>query len=352
MKEKVVIGLSSGVDSSVAAFLLQEQGYEVIGATIDTGMGENAADGGIGLEAKKIAEQLQIPHYILNVRTLFEREVVRPFADAYYEARTPNPCVLCNPAVKWKALLELADSLGAQYVATGHYSRIVQLPSGRWTIEKAAVKDQSYVLYRLSQEQLGRTKMPLHAYTKDQVRRLAQEQGLLSAQKPDSQEICFIPGDDYAGFLQRYTGRESLPGSFVDGQGRVLGQHKGLIHYTIGQRKGLGIALGEPAFVSELRPQTNEVVLGRNEDCFQRGVLVEKTNFMMEEEPAECVDGLKGKIRYAHQEEDCLIRKRTEDLWECIFDQPQRAVTPGQAIVWYKDRMIYGGGQVVKGFSI
>lgn len=347
-----MIGLSSGVDSSVAAYLLQKQGYEVIGATIDTGIGENAVREGIGLEAKKIADQLQISHYILDVQTLFKKEVVLPFIEAYYEARTPNPCVLCNPAVKWNALLELADSLGAQYVATGHYSRIVRLADGRFTIEKAAVKDQSYVLYGLSQTQLSRTKMPLYAYTKEEVRRLAAEQGLLTAKKPDSQEICFIPDDDYAGFLQQYSGRESEPGSFVNREGKVLGQHRGLIHYTIGQRKGLGIALGEPAFVTELRTETNEVVLGRNEDCFQRGVLVQNVNFMMEEKPADSVCGLQGKLRYAHQEEACRIKKREDDLWECIFEQPQRAVTPGQAIVWYKDQMIYGGGQIVKGLTV
>lgn len=342
MKDKVVVGLSSGVDSSVTAFLLMEQGYEVVGATIDTGMGVSAAQG-----AAEIAAQLGIPHYVLDVRELFQSQVVTPFAEAYYKACTPNPCVLCNPRVKWKALLDLADRLGAAYVATGHYSRIVQLPGGRYTVEKAAFKDQSYVLYHLSQEQLRRTLMPLSGYRKEQVRAIASEQGLVSAQKPDSQEICFIPDDDYAGFLRQYTGRESEPGFFVDQKGNRLGRHKGLIHYTIGQRKGLGIALGHPAFVTELRPETNEVVLGENEDCFLRGVLAADVNFMMEG-PAN----LKGKIRYAHQEQPCRISQRADGLWECIFDEPQRAVTPGQAIIWYADDMIYGGGTVVKGFAV
>lgn len=345
-----MVGLSSGVDSSVTAFLLKEQGYEVIGATIDTGMGENAATA--ALEAKKIADQLGIRHYTLDVRKIFAEQVVRPFAEAYYEAKTPNPCVLCNPRVKWAALLNLADSLEAQYVATGHYSRIVQLKNGRYTIEKAAVKDQSYVLYHLSQQQLSRTKMLLWQYTKEEVREIAGRQGLQSAQKPDSQEICFIPDDDYAGFLESYTGRKSLPGHFVNAEGQYLGDHKGLIHYTIGQRKGLGIALGAPAFVTRLCPQQNEVVLGSNEDCFQQGVLVDDVNFMLEEPEAERIEGLKGKIRYAHKEEACAIQRREDGRWECIFEEPQRAVTPGQAIVWYKDNMIYGGGQVVKGFSL
>ena len=347
MNEKVVVGLSSGVDSSVTAYLLKQQGYEVVGATIDTGMGDCPAEG-----AAAIARQLTIPHHVLDVRQLFQQEVVAPFAQAYYEAKTPNPCVLCNPRVKWQALLTLADQLGARYVATGHYSRIVQLPNGRYTIEKAAYKDQSYVLYHLSQEQLSRTLMPLYGYNKDEVRAIAAAQGLPSAQKPDSQEICFIPDDDYAGFLQRYTGRISEPGYFVDQNGKQLGPHKGLIHYTIGQRKGLGIALGQRTFVTEIRPETNEVVLGNNEDCFQQGVLVTDVNFLMEDAKNLTFSAsLKGKIRYAHQEEACQIRQREDGLWECIFERPQRAVTPGQAIVWYAGSLVYGGGTVVKGFN-
>ncbi len=347
---KVVVGLSSGVDSSVTAYLLKQQGYEVIGATIDTGRGECPAEG-----AAVIAKQIGIPHYVLDVKDRFEEAVVCPFANAYYEARTPNPCVLCNPRVKWQALLDLADELGAQYVATGHYSRIMKLPNGRFTIEKAAYKDQSYVLYHLSQEQLSRTLMPLYGYNKDEVRAIAAEQGLLSAQQPDSQEICFIPDDDYAGFLQSYTGRTSEPGYFVDKNGKLLGPHKGLIHYTIGQRKGLGIALGQRTFVTALRPENNEVVLGENEDCFQQGVLVEDVNFLMED-PADAEKmaqtlALKGKIRYAHKEEPCRITRREDGLWECVFDRPQRAVTPGQAIVWYADNLVFGGGTVVKGYT-
>ena len=347
---KVIVGLSSGVDSSVTAYLLKQQGYEVIGATIDTGRGECPAEG-----AAAIAKQLGIAHYVLDVRSRFEEAVVCPFANAYYEARTPNPCVLCNPRVKWQALLDLADELGAMYVATGHYSRILQLPDGRYTIEKAAYKDQSYVLYHLSQEQLSRTLMPLYGYNKDEVRAIALEQGLLSAQKPDSQEICFIPDDDYAGFLQNYTGRTSEPGYFVDKTGKQLGPHKGLIHYTIGQRKGLGIALGQRTFVTELKPETNEVVLGENEDCFRQGVLVEDVNFLMADpadaEKVAAATALNGKIRYAHKEEPCRIKRREDGLWECVFDRPQRAVTPGQAIVWYADNLVFGGGTVVKGYT-
>ena len=348
---KVIVGLSSGVDSSVTAYLLKKQGYEVIGATIDTGRGECPAEG-----AAAIAKQLDIAHYVLDVRSRFEEAVVCPFAEAYYEARTPNPCVLCNPRVKWQALLDLADELGAKYVATGHYSRILQLDNGRYTIEKAAYKDQSYVLYHLSQEQLSRTLMPLHSYSKEEVRAIAAEQGLLSAHQADSQEICFIPDDDYAGFLQNYTGRTSEPGYFVDKTGKQLGPHKGLIHYTIGQRKGLGIALGQRTFVTELKPETNEVVLGENEDCFRQCVLVEDVNFLMAD-PADAekvaeATALNGKIRYAHKEEPCRIKRREDGLWECVFERPQRAVTPGQAIVWYADNLVFGGGTVVKGFHL
>ena len=342
MSEKGVIGLSGGVDSSVAAYLLQQQGMTVIGATIDTGLGACPAQ-----DAALIARQLGMEHEVIDVKERFEQQVVRPFTDAYFEAKTPNPCVLCNPRVKWQSLLELADRVGARYVATGHYSRVVQLASGRYTIEKALYKDQSYVLYGLSQAQLSRTLMPLGDYTKEKVRQIAAELGLGSAEKADSQEICFIPDNNYARFITEYSGRTSPKGAFVTADGAVLGEHQGLIHYTIGQRKGLGIALGERAFVTKLKPETNEVVLGRNEDCFQSRVLVQQVNFVMEEKyhPGSS-PALQGKIRYAHREAPCRLKELEDGLWECLFDAPQRAVTPGQAIVWYAGSLLYGGGIV------
>ena len=340
---KVVIGLSGGVDSSVAAFLLKEQGYEVVGATIVTGMGED-----VTLEAAATAQQLGIPHHVIDVSEEFRKKVVAYFVQSYAQGRTPNPCLICNPMIKWQALLQKADEIGADLMATGHYGKVVQLPNGRYTIAKAPYKDQSYVLYGLSQEQLARTRMVLNGYTKEEVRRIAWEQGLGTAQKADSQEICFIPDHDYGRFIEENSGHKSVPGYFVDLQGNILGEHKGIIHYTIGQRKGLGISLGEPRFVVELRPETNEVVLGKDGECWCDGVVVDQPRWMMEEGPDEGI--VLGKIRYAHKEEPCRIYPQPDGSCRCIFEKPQRAVTPGQAIVWYRDDMIFGGGTVVGGF--
>lgn len=341
--EKIVVGLSGGVDSSVSAYLLKKQGFEVIGVTIVTGMGENAA-----ADAGRIAEQLGIPHYVTDVSEEFNRQVVEYFVREYQQGRTPNPCIMCNPAVKWNALLAKADEVGARWVGTGHYGKVVRCPNGRYTIAKALYKDQSYVLYRLKQEQLARTVMVLNGYTKEQVRQIAAEQGLCTARKPDSQEICFIPDRNYGRFVEEYSGEKSEPGSFVDPQGKTLGSHKGIIHYTVGQRKGLGIALGEPRFVTELRPETNEVVLGTDEDCWCDGILAESLCWMMEEGPED--QPVWGKIRYAQEEEPCRLRIREDGVCECIFERPQRAATPGQSVVWYRDGMVVGGGIITQSF--
>lgn len=343
-----VIGLSGGVDSAVSAYLLQQEGYRVIGVTVDTGFSGNTP-----LEAKRVAEELGIEHHIVDASEDFRREVVEPFAEAYRQARTPNPCCRCNPRVKWKVLLDEANRLGADIIATGHYGKIVRLENGRYTVEKAPYKDQSYVLYGLSQEMLSRTRTMLSGLTKDEVRRIAAERGLINAEAPDSQEICFIPDNDHASFIERLSGEKAKEGNFITPAGEVLGRHKGLIHYTIGQRKGLGIALGEPRFVTELRAGTNEVVLGSNEDCFKDGLLAAEPNWLMTEGPAPGEEvQLLGKVRYAQTEEPCRIRLRGDGLVECIFEHPQRAVTPGQAVVWYRDGMVYGGATITEGFRL
>ncbi len=340
---KIVIGLSGGVDSSVAAYLLKEQGHEVVGATIVTGMGEDVLR-----DASYIAQQLGISHHIIDVSSAFQEQIVTYFVESYQQGRTPNPCIVCNPLIKWQALLQKADEIGAEYIATGHYGKVVRLSNGRYTVEKAPYKDQSYVLYRLSQEQLSRTLMVLNGYTKEEVRCIAEEQGLVVAKKADSQEICFIPDHDYGRFIEEHSGRSSASGHFVDPQGNILGEHKGIIHYTIGQRKGLGIVLGEPRFVVALRPETNEVVLGKDEDCWCDGVMADQLNWMMESGPDD--KEVLGKIRYAHREESCRIYLQSDGTCRCLFDRPQRAVTPGQAIVWYRDGMVFGGGTVIGGF--
>ena len=357
-RTKVVVGLSGGVDSSVAALLLKEQGYEVIGVTMKTwDIRENEDESPQGLahgdgiieDARRVAEYLSIPFYVMDFREEFRRHVVDYFAEEYLQGRTPNPCVVCNRYVKWEALLNRSREFGADLVATGHYARIEKLDNGRCAVRTSvtAAKDQTYALYNLTQDQLSRTLMPVGSYPKEEIRRIAWESGIPVAKKPDSQEICFIPDQDYAGFIRRYTGKTSVPGSFVDKEGRILGQHKGIIHYTVGQRKGLNLAMGHPVFVTGIRPKSNQVVIGNNEDVFTNSLLCSKLNWM-------AIDGLHGgelrlsaKIRYAHKGAMCTIREAGKDQVECIFDEPVRAVTPGQAVVFYLEDWIAGGGIIL-----
>ena len=298
-KKKVVIGMSGGVDSSVAAWLLVQQGYEVIGVTMQIWQEEDEEtvqeEGGCcGLsavdDARRVAWQLKIPYYVMNFRSEFKNKVMDYFVEEYLQGRTPNPCIACNRYVKWESLLKRSMDIGADYIATGHYARVEKLENGRYALKRSATdaKDQTYALYNLTQEQLSRTLMPVGEYSKEEIRRMAEELGLQVAHKADSQEICFIPDHDYARFIEEEVARENLqiqseacsgcaacdtkktcrqipgPGNFVDLEGNILGQHQGITHYTIGQRKGLGLAMGHPVFVVEIRPETNEVVIGSN----------------------------------------------------------------------------------------
>ena len=357
MAEKVVVGMSGGVDSSVAAYLLKQQGYDVIGVTMQIWQDESletiADNGGCcGLsavdDARRVAQILDIPYYVMNFKDIFKETVMDYFADAYRKGLTPNPCIACNRHVKWESLLQKALQIGADYIATGHYAEVCTYPdAGRKTlrISRAIGKDQTYALYNLTPFQLEHTLMPLWAYSKAEVRAIAEGLGLCVARKPDSQEICFIPGNDYAGFLQSYTGEQGQPGDFVDTNGQVLGRHPGIIHYTVGQRKGLGIAFGKPMYVKAIRPEGNQVVLAENDALFTSRLYAGDLNLMAVESISEPIRA-KGKIRYSHKPAPCTIWMERNRL-VCDFDEPQRAITPGQSAVFYVDDYIICGGTIV-----
>ena len=357
-KGVVVVGMSGGVDSSVAAYLLKEQGYDVIGVTMEIwkaepGETQQMEGGCCGLsavdDARAVALELGIPYYVMNFRDIFKEKVIDNFTEEYLKARTPNPCIRCNRFVKWEALLSRSLAIGADYIATGHYARVVKLEKEhRYAIKKSVTqkKDQTYALYNLTQEQLKHTLMPIGDYRKEEIRDIAKRAGLPVASKPDSQEICFVPDKDYAGFICRETGCEVPEGNFVDREGGILGRHKGIIHYTVGQRKGLNLSLGKPVYVSEIRKDTNEVVVGDEEEVFRDSLLCNHLNHMaVEKFPTE--ELVTAKIRYGNRETPCRLEYLGEDLVKCVFLEKVRAVTPGQAVVFYRGDLVLGGGTIL-----
>ncbi len=355
---RVVVGMSGGVDSSVAAYLLKEQGYDVIGVTMQIWQEEEPAvqeeNGGCcGLsavdDARRVAAGLGIPYYVMNFRDEFKKYVTDYFVKEYLHGRTPNPCIACNRYVKWEALLRRSLSIGADYIATGHYARVERLENGRYALRRSATlrKDQTYALYNLTQDQLRRTLMPVGEYEKEEVRQIASQIGLRVADKPDSQDICFVPDGDYAAYVQEHAGMEIPEGNFVAPDGRVLGRHKGITHYTVGQRKGLGLALGYPAFVLEIRPETNEVVVGTAGESVSDVVYADSLNFMSVEDLTE-PKRVFAKIRYNHKGAWCTVEKTGPDEIRCTFEEPQRAAAPGQAVVLYDGDYVLGGGTILK----
>ena len=359
--KRVLMAMSGGVDSSLAAVLLKEQGYEVIGATMRLWMPPDVEDearhAGRGCcslaavdDARRVADKLEIPYYVLNFKEAFREKVVDYFVAEYQRGRTPNPCIACNREMKFDLLLKKAWELGAPYIATGHYARVVfDDYRNRWLLKKSAdqAKDQTYALYTMTQEQLAHTLFPLGGYRKEEVRQLAADFGLGVAGKPDSQEICFIPDDDYRRFLQEEAGVEMLPGPIYDTAGRKLGTHLGLPFYTVGQRKGLGLAAGRPLYVVELDVGRNALIVGEDGDVFAEGLLAEELNLLS----LERLDGevrLAARVRYHGPEVGGRLSPLIDGKVRFDFDLPQRAVTPGQAVVFYDGELVAGGGVIGK----
>lgn len=344
--KKVILGMSGGVDSTASALILLEQGYEVTGLYFDVfGKGENSAH-----KARAAAEKLGIPLIYKDISNSFKKNVISYFYNEYACGRTPNPCTMCNKTVKFNVLLEEADRLGCKYIATGHYADTERLSDSDDIEIKLCAnikKDQSYMLWKLGQEELRRVIFPLKdCNTKDDIRDLLRRSGFTNAEDKDSQEICFIENDDYISFLTEKMGMKPRSGSFVDKDGKFLGQHSGIIKYTIGQRKGLGITFGKPVFVTEIRADENEVVLGDNDDLFKKEIISSNNNFCSSFKRFGMP--LRGKIRYAAKPADCIIEQMPDGRIKTVFEEPQRAPTPGQSIVWYCSDHMIGGGIIDK----
>ncbi len=353
--EKALIAMSGGVDSSVAAFLMKEKGYECVGITMKLYDNED-----IGIcnektccslkdieDARGVAFKLGMPYYVANFKDKFEEKVIEKFIDTYKKGGTPNPCIDCNRYLKFDKLMQRMKELEMDAVVTGHYARIERY-GDRYLLKKGVdeTKDQSYVLYSLTQGQLSHTLLPLGEYTKKHIREIAEEQGFKNARKHDSQDICFVPDGNYAAFIENHTGEKFPEGDFTDTNGNILGTHKGIIRYTVGQRRGIGLALSEPAYVLKICPEENRVVIGKNSELFTKSLDAEDINLIAADKITEPLH-LTAKIRYKHAEAACTVWQTGENSLHIEFDEPQRAITAGQAVVMYDGDVVVGGGVIV-----
>ncbi|MBO4429328.1 MAG: tRNA 2-thiouridine(34) synthase MnmA [Clostridia bacterium] len=352
---KALIAMSGGVDSSVAAYIMRSNGYDCIGCTMklydneDAGVPKDHSCCSLDdvEDARSVAYKLGMPYYVFNFSDDFKEKIICKFIESYENGRTPNPCIDCNRYMKFDKLYERAKLLGCEYVVTGHYARIDK-ENGRYVLKKAldASKDQSYVLYSLTQDQLAHTLFPLGGTSKDETRRIAEECGFSNAHKPDSQDICFVPDGDYAKVIALHTGKTYAPGDFIDKDGSVIGTHRGIVHYTIGQRKGLGVSAATPLYVCKIDVGQNTVTLGEDRDLFSTELTVGDFNWISGEAPRDPFK-CDAKIRYRQKQQPATVFPLEDEKVKIVFDEPQRAITPGQAAVLYDGETVLGGGTIL-----